>query len=265
MWIKRSPHVNLLVQTQRVTSLFKTINGLFSLVVLLTINAGCAPKQRPSPPENLSLQVAATNKPGVYAISGKANFPEQSHITVLAIRYLQPASSRAQRWRSRPYYAILDRQIVTLNQGQWQTQLNLWKAAPDGRWQESWQLNEDDAELSAQPNKQVAFLALLQPDNQEKKLREKLQTQGPPLSQNTAPVPSEGTWYIYATQRLEVALPSGKTQPPGIAVEDINHGWGDRNATKPQKAANSKDATPPPPPPKENLTDLPLSQRDYMR
>ncbi len=246
---------------------FKGYNATIASILLLVLLGGCRPARRLSPPENLSIKVAQTNKPGVYALSGSAKFPEQSFITVMAIRYLQPASPRASRWRSKPYYVILDRRIVPVQQGQWQTQLNLWQVAPDGRWQEAWQLKEKEADLTIPPDRQVAFLALLQPDNQAKELRGKLQKQGPPFSQNVAQVPSEGTWYIYATERKELPLPTGKTTPPGLATRDINHGWGDRNATKPQPASDKKPKNPlaSSPPPSVNLTTQPLSTKEYMR
>lgn len=246
---------------------FKVCNAAIAAIVLLVLTGGCRPSPRLSPPENLSIKVAETNKPGVYALSGSAQFPEQSAITVMAIRYLQPATPRASRWRSQPYYVILDRRVVPLQQGQWQAQLNLWQVAADGRWQEAWQLSEKDADLSVPPDKQVAFLALLQPDNQAKVLREKLQKQGPPPSQNVAQVPSEGTWYIYAIERMELPLPTGKTKQPDMATRDINHGWGDQNATKPQPASDKtqKNAPAALPLPKTGLTTQPLSTREYMR
>jgi hypothetical protein len=215
---------------------FSISSGLVAVVLSIVV-VGCSPPKS-APKSPLSIQVDPSNNAGEYTITGSANLPENTQITVMAIRSLDVADP--QFAKSYSYTSILDRRFAEVRQGQWQTQLNLWQVDPDGHFQETWQLDRDQWTFDPTPAAEVTFVALIEPDNQIPTLRQTFQAQGPPSTQNVVWLPTERTWYVQATQRLPVTLPTGKTKPPQLKAEDINWGWGERAATKPPKSTNAK-------------------------
>jgi hypothetical protein len=227
-------------------------------MALSIVLIGCSPpKSAPTSP--LSIQVDPSNNPGEYTITGRANLPENTQITVMAIRSLDVADPQFSQ--SYSYASILDRRFAEVRGGQWQTQLKLWQVAPDGRFQETWQLDRAQWTFDPTPTTDITFVALIEPDNQIPPLRQEFQTQGPPSTQNVVWLPTERTWYVQATQRLPITLPTTKTKPPQLKAEDINWGWGERAATKPPKATNVK----PKPAPLLEPDKTPLSPSQFMR
>jgi len=233
-------------------------NSELVAIALSIVVVGCSsPKSAPESP--LSLQVNPANEPGEYTITGSANLPENTQITVMAIRSLEvddPQFSQAYT-----YTSILDRRFAEVRDGQWQTQLQLWQVAPDGSFQETWQLDRSRWTFDPIPETEVAFVALIEPDNQIPPLRQEFQAQGPPSAENVVWLPTEKTWYVQATQRLPVTLPTGKTKPPSFKAEDFNWGWGDRSATKPPKTEDVK----PRPPASIEPDKTPLTPSQFMR
>lgn len=188
---------------------------------LLTI-AGCAtlPFGLGSPlsaaPINLTIrQVQATGQPGIYSIAGNASLPDQTRITVSAIRYLQDSAEIEAS--SSPAYSILDRQFADVSQGNWETNLNLWQVAPDGKFQEAWQLSQQDIQGELNPEPSVTFLATLDPANQPDNLRNQVENQDESVQAALARFTTEGELYLQASKLLTIALPTGSTTPPSVS------------------------------------------------
>lgn len=241
--------------------------------------ASLASSLPPSPP--LPLNPAAQSSPspvqsqGRYHVQGVSQLPDKSQIAVAAIRYLksnltpgvglsptvsptvspsaEPFPSETNPSKSgsldeRPTYSILDYQVTTVQRGRWQARLNLWRVAPDGRYQEVWQLQQRRLGASWMPEPEVVFLATLAlPDGEGDRLqtieaalaRQKLR-----LSPNQQRLTLQGEQYFQATERLAIALPTGTTTPPQLNAQRLNGGWGERYLIPPEEPTQVRLAFP---------------------
>lgn len=139
--------------------------------------------------------------------------------------------SRQRRLALKPSYVILDYQPVTVQEGQWQTDLNLWQVAKDGRYQESWQLHQEELALQWQAEPEVVFVATLLIDGAADRLQalqNQLAERQFTLNRSWIQTSLEGEQYFQAMRSLPVALPQAITTPPPLRVQDINGGWGRR-------------------------------------
>lgn len=238
------------------------------LSALLLVSTGCS--EAKAPVANLNLQIEPAGRSGVYAVSGSTNLPDQSRITVSAIRYLSPskiaplpAGSLSSQAPSQLTYAVLSRQNVTVNQGRWQTSLNLWQVAPNGQIQEGWQLNQAELKFPLTPAPDVVFLATFEPTSQLPTVYQKLQEQDLQLEGSLARFSTDGQRYLQASQVLAVSLPTGKTTPPVVTAADLNGGWGNRSQITTEKS-NSADLKPAA---SANIsqTTAPLSTDQFLR
>ena len=220
--------------------------------------------QTEAPDASLELQVEPGGRAGLYTASGTTNLPDQSRLIVMAIRPLQKPKKSALTSASSvdTNYAILERQAVEVKQGKWQTNLNLWQVAPNGQYQEVWQLNQSKLGVSFSPGSEVTFLATFDPAAQPPKIQEQLQQQAIKLEGQSIRFTGDGERYLQASQALPVKLPTGKTTPPPVPVSDQNDGWGDRS--RPLPDADDKQVKPSV---SSNLsqTDAPLSLDQRMR
>jgi hypothetical protein len=196
---------------------------LFGLLLPgLLLLTGCTPwlnaftRSTETPLEFRIRQVEAADRPGLYAVAGETTLPDKTRITVTALRSLaqtgsQPSDQPAQIV---PNYAILDRQIAEVKQGTWKADLNLWQVAPDGEFQEAWQLNQSMLGVRFRPQPEVTFLAMLEPANQPAELKPRLESLGNSPRASSVQYTPEGERYLQASQTLAIALPTGKTLPP---------------------------------------------------
>lgn len=233
---------------------------LVCLVLLLILNVGCA--KRRSPEVDLKMRVQQSGSPGVYLVTGSTNLPEQSLITVMALRSIRSDSPSTVSANPNATNSILARQIVKVEHENWQTTLNLWQVAPDGRFREAWQLNQSEEGLSLNPAANVTFLALLDPAVQPLPIEKKLQQQDKNLRGRLVRFTDDGQWYVQASEVLPVALPTGKTVPPPLRAEDINGGWGNRSVI--QREPQNSDFVGLPPE-KIEKTTAPPSTTEFMR
>lgn len=131
-----------------------------------------------------------------------------------------------------PSYAILDYQKTTVAQdGTWQIQLNLWDVAKDGRYQESWQLQQKELDITWEPDPEVLFLATLIVDgaaDQLQPLQTALADRQQALNATLLQTSLEGEQYFQLAKLLPIKLPTTQTQPPPERIQDINGGWGRR-------------------------------------
>jgi hypothetical protein len=229
-----------------------------SILLMLVFCSSCSPSK---PPEvNLTINlVSQAGGPGVYHISGSTNLPAQSQITVAAVRYLLPPDQQSLNSQPNSIYSILDRQIVDVTQGKWQTNLKLWQVAPDGRFQEAWQLKESQAGTIFKPADGVTFIATFDPASQNR-VPEKPEMQ--PLQGKLVRFTSEGQEYIQSSQTLQIGLPTGRTTPSFLQAEDLNGGWGNRSELTPEPLGSGIVSSQPV---KKPQTTAPLSPPEILR
>ncbi|MGQ4650698.1 hypothetical protein [Lyngbya aestuarii] len=193
-------------------------------------------------------------------MEGKTNLPDKSRITVAAVRYLRPTNELSPSLSSEPTYSILDYKDVKVNKGQWEIQLNLWKIAPNGQFQESWQLDEAKLGLSLDPVNEVTFLATFAPTDPLAGIEQQLKKQGIKVESNLVYNTPDGQRYIQASQILPIPLPTGQTTPPQQRPEDINGGWGPRYLLLPEPPNINRLKQP-----SERRTDAPLSPSEFLQ
>jgi hypothetical protein len=262
------------------------INQITKLAVLLLLLPGCASVQLPSwfrwAEVELAMEVEPATSPGLYSVKGRANLPEDTVITVAAVRYLQlderssgnSVSSNSvsseefsenqaltiSSTNPQQTYSILAYQPATVSRGEWQTEINLWKVASDGRFQEAWQLEQSQIGVLFQPEDSVIFLATLSTPDKLSKLEQDLARRGVRFPSGTVLSTSEGFRYAQVQQSLAVSLPSGSTTPPPERPEDRNGGWGDRYII-PNEPPNPTDLEFP----GTRITDAPPSREEFLR
>ncbi|WP_421658982.1 hypothetical protein [Leptothermofonsia sp. ETS-13] len=188
------------------------------------------PEQKQASEAELQFQVKPA-APGTYVLTGTTNLPNRSQIRVAAIRYLYPSNRASRELNPKPTYSILAYQAVEVNQGKWQASLNLWKAAQDGRYQEAWQLDQPRLKIALKPESKVVFLATHVVDSRSNhllKLDQQLRAQGKTLENGVLLTTVDNRRYLQSTQKVAIALPTGKINPPPIRSEDVNGGWGNR-------------------------------------
>lgn len=205
----------------------RSVAQTISAMSLLALLSSCAQIQSlfPWSEVDLSIQVAATNTPGTYRVEGNADLPENTPITVVAVRYLQADDRTSARLNSEPTYSILAYQPAEVKQGKWQTDINLWQASPEGRLREIWQIEQAKLGLSLQPEEKVFFLATVTPREELSQLERELAKRSARFPSSAVSSTSEGFRYAQVRQALTVALPTGQTAP---RPEELNDGWGDR-------------------------------------
>ncbi len=230
----------------------------------MLLSTGCARLLQPQQLKDIDLKFTVENQlPGVYAIAGKTNLPERSQVMVAAIRYLDIANPTAKNFNPKPTYAVLDYQPATVKDGKWQTTLNLWETASDGRFQESWQIDQAQLKLALSPSETVVFLATLAPvdgSDQLQQLENQLAKQRIRLSQALIHGTADGQRYVQMSQTMAIALPTGGTTPLTPRPEDINGGWGNRFLIplEPQNPIKLEM-------PKERRTNAPATADEFLK
>lgn len=230
---------------------------LLLLPLLALFSAGCQSLPlsltQPAYDATLDLTVNSKSQQGLYQLSGETNLPTKTRLTVAAVRYLYSADA------SSPTYSILDYQETEIRQGRWTANLNLWKIAPDGRFQEAWQLDQGDLQLEVTPAPDVVFLAMLAPIDFPS-LETKLVQQQIRFASNDLRTTPDGDRYMQTVATLPIALPSGKTAPPPLRPEEINGGWGNRYLILPEPPNTIQLRQP-----TQRQTNAPLSPDEFLR
>ncbi|MBE9182711.1 hypothetical protein IQ268_29680 [Oculatella sp. LEGE 06141] len=190
------------------------------LGVLLIGSSGCASLPEwmntvlsPTPVELTISQVEPAGRSGVYVVAGQTNLPNQTRLTVSAIRYLQDNAPRLSS-EAAPIYSILDRQFAEVSNGRWKTNLNLWQVASDGQYQEAWQMGQAETGIQHESDSTVTFLATLDPPNQSAEVQNQIENQDTFIQATLVRYTIEGEPYLQASKPLNVALPTGSTTPP---------------------------------------------------
>lgn len=247
---------------QATSSQSNWLKRIATISLLLPLVSGCTQVQSflfQWSEADLKIQVTDTNTPGRYAVSGNTNLPENTQISVAAVRYLQldEADRTSATLNTNPTYSVLAYEPAVVKQGQWQAELNLWRVDAEGQYQESWQIEQKQLGLSLEPDEKVIFLATLTPIDELSELEQTLAKRGIRLAPGSVLSTSDGFRYAQVQQALDVELPTGETVPN---PEDDNFGWGDRYLI-PQEPQNPDRLEFP----KERLTDAPAKPEELLR
>lgn len=210
----------------------------------------------------MTLEVKPSGRPGVYLASGTTNLPDHSKLSIAGLRYLQPLDEPAQSEPNSANYAILARETVEVNQGKWQTSLRLWQVAPDGSYQESWQLNQPDLKTALKPAQKVLFSTIFEPENQPPEVNQAFGKLAKKIDNTLIRFTSSGQRYFQTSQVSSVSLPTGKTSPPVKTAMDANDGWGNRSSLEPDRSASSANR---PLPLAQEVETTPLSPAQFFR
>lgn len=230
------------------------------LVLLLLLCTSCSFQD--SQEIDLTLNTQAGGRPGLYSLSGTTNLPDQSQITVAAIRNLRFPDQAVYGDESNAPYSILDRQVVRVEDGKWQATLNLWQVAPDGHFREAWQMEQSPIGDSLQPSADVSFVALFDPQGQLPTV-ENQTIQTPELEGQLVRFSNEGQPYVKVTQSQRIPLPTGRKTPPVVKPEDMNWGWGKERYELPPESPAPKNVRPQPL--KTEQTNQPLLPSEFLR
>ncbi len=248
-----------------------SLKWLVSIVLLLNLATGCSeaslilqrlPFLIPglSSKADFNITITPSGRPGIYTVAGNTNLPNQTSLTVAAIRYLKFDEQPSKNLGSNQTYSILAYEDIKVNKGKWEAKLNLWKIAPNGQFQETWQLDQPKLKLSFKPEKEVTFLVTVAPTTSLPELEGKLERQGIKLVSRLVRNTADGQRYIQVSQILPIALPIGKTTPPKPRPEDVNGGWGNRFLLIPEPPnINNYEK------PKKRRTDAPLSPNELLQ
>ncbi len=215
---------------------------LTGITLLLGLLSACTQSQ--STPIIFSLKVESSGRPGIYLASGTTNLPDCSRIVISGIRYLQPFNdstplrpidANATAYATANYatanYAILDRGVAEVNQGKWEAKLNLWQRNSDGSYYETWQPQQQSFGRSFRASEQVAFTAIVEPENQSVAIRQHIQKQN--LQSSLLRFTESGQPYLQASQVLPVSIPAEKITPLATSSFDQNSTWENRARLKP--------------------------------
>lgn len=220
---------------EKILSNWQRLCFLAASCLLMTIAASCSsgkilkPRLQPSPNlASLDLQIEPASQPGGYILSGNADLPDGSKITVIAMRYLRLKQTSAKTQQSQTTYSILDYDVVDIDGKRWQTQLALWRVAANGQFQEAWQIHQPELELAVEPEDQVVFLTTLASIDDFRASEQQLARRELEFASRFVRTTEAGQPYLQIGEAMPVDLPQEKTHPVAISPEDINGGWGNR-------------------------------------
>ncbi|NJL35539.1 MAG: hypothetical protein HC899_01415 [Leptolyngbyaceae cyanobacterium SM1_4_3] len=231
-----------------------------SIALVLLLSTGCTQLKLPVQRGDVSLDIrTVTPQPaGVYAIAGNTDLPEGTEITVAAVRLLTPEGAIAAD--PDPVYSLLAYESVKTEGDTWQAELNLWEVDPDGRYQETWQLEQSRLEITFEADGKVIFLATLAPLETLTQLQQRLAQRGLEFASNIVRTTAEGEQYIQAVRVEAIALPTGTTTPPITRPEDLNGGWGNRYVLVPEPPTEVEYEFP-----EERKTDAPARLEEFLQ
>jgi hypothetical protein len=209
----------------------KLILPLFIIALGLLIG-GCQPLASLLPqtqPLTLTIdQIAPDSTPGQYVLFGQTSLPDDTVLTVSAMRPLT-SSSPAVTLSETVLPDTLARQSVTVEEGRWQAQLKLWQVSLEGRYQENWQMQKTISARSLSPDQDVVFAVTLSPiallQSTQKTLKDARQLGDNPIF-NVTPT---GEPYLEARKLLSVPLPNGNQTATAIPANAVDSPWADRS------------------------------------
>jgi hypothetical protein len=230
------------------------------LATLLLMSSGCETVAQFNPtfaprPVALTISRVEPENSGRYAVSGNTTFPDKTQITVSAVRYFKDRTQAMSSSVPERNYAILDRQLAEVTQGNWETRLNLWQSSASGQFQEAWQVKLDP-EQRIEPEADVTFLATLEPANQPTSLRRQVEALESSQQVAITRFTTDGELYLQAVKTLPVPPPQGVSSAVFKVVNSAAAG-------QPRKAETNANASESQQIQKQN--DMPLSPDAFVR
>lgn len=234
--------------------------SFLSIALVLLLATSCTQLRLPTQRGDvgLDIQTVTAQPEGMYAIAGNTDLPKGTEITVAAVRLLTPNEAIAAN--PDPIYSLLAYESVKTEGNTWQAELNLWQVAPDGRYQETWQLEQSRLGMTFEPDQKVIFLATLAPLEELNQLEQRLSQRKLEFASNIVRTTAEGERYIQAVRVEAIALPTGATTPPPTRPEDLNGGWGNRYVLVPEPPTEVEYEFP-----EERKTDAPPRNEEFLQ
>lgn len=246
---------------------WRWLQCLLVVVSLMPIASGCKMPILPGQVKEVSLQMAVDSSPerSRYTVSGTTNLPDNTPITVAAIRYFYPAGSSAPGSPSGAEnspgstFAILDYASTTVSKGKWQAELILQQQGSDGKGWEEWQMQQPKLGVTLKPAETVSFVTTLTAKDQLTPLEQQLAETGFRLPRGIVRTTTEGQRYAEISQTIALTPPNPGQQAPA-ASEPENYGWGDRYVLvkEPQNPTRLER-------PKQPQTDAPARPSEFLR
>ncbi|MGF1513126.1 MAG: hypothetical protein ACFB5Z_05445 [Elainellaceae cyanobacterium] len=103
--------------------------------------------------------VEPSGQMGSYLVSGEATSLDGATLSVAAMRSFGAGSGVTET------YALLDRQLSPVSNGEWQVTLQIWRSDGLASPQEPWQINQATLDTALAPSSEVTFVATLGPVN----------------------------------------------------------------------------------------------------
>jgi hypothetical protein len=237
----------------------KIILSIF-LALVITLNTACSqvfsqiitPLRGNSSITALTIdQIRKSDNPGQFMLSGKADLPEQTELTISAIRRLTLLSNDKPSDTDQ-LYGILDRKTTLVKNGNWQAELSLWEINSEGYYQENWQANEGEISDRIEPDQTINFLLTVEPEDfvdyttnfNPNKLNDQLSD----LIRFTP----EGESYLSASKDLPVPLPQKVKASRLDLPQAPDVSWQNRTLLDPTKTSI------------EQPTELPFIKEDNL-
>lgn len=208
-----------------------TMQRLLPLALLSTslAVAGCQSSQTSL--TQLSLEVKPSRQVGGYKLSGNTNLPDGTELTIQGLRQLT-AIEPGMPDDSADSFSILDRKAVRVNEGRWETSLQIWQPGPDGDPAESWQVHLPNGNQSYDPSNEVLFTVTTPPRKDAQALDKQWNASKTNPEGQQVGFTATGLWYLQAAKQLNLA-------PPIISDEALTGGpdsiaiWQNQGQAKP--------------------------------
>lgn len=176
---------------------------------------GCQPVE--TQVNQLSLTVEPSDRPGTYRLSGTTDLPDGTELTVQGLRYLEPLGQLLSDIQDKDHYAILDRDRVQVEAGQWSVALQLWQPNGEGEPLESWQLALPQSDRSFEAAPDVQFTVSTPPSGDERRLDAQWQSSKANPAIGEIRFTPDGDWYLQAQAIRPIAPPQSEL-PAAVAV-----------------------------------------------
>lgn len=235
------------------------LEALLGLATVLSVGlSSCGEASLSGDVNKLLITVESGNRPGVYQLSGTTDLPEETELTVQAVRGLTPNGQMLPEDSVEEHYAILDRDRVLVRDGSWAVELQLWENQ-GGESAESWQIRLPQSDRSFTPDNNVRFTVSMPPTGDERALEAQWQKSKKTPSDGVVSFTPDGDWFLQAEEVVAIT-------PPNAAVPDQPNSFNARRdlaqtesgiplAETAEGAAASAEST----------TDAPLDDSELLR
>lgn len=198
----------------------------------------------------LSIDLAqGLDRTGTYRLVGSTSFPNGTNLSLAAVRLLNTLSTNPNLSR-RPFiptamadYVILDRQLVTVQQGTFDGTLMLTMPSTQAGEMEIWQLKHPDILNVLEPNTDVVFTVTLDPSIQTDKTRLWLRQNLGKASSELERYTTDGELYIQAWSQSGVPIPAVSRKIDVLNEPSSNDERDDKTGQTEEEPASTSDSS----------------------